>query len=361
MSRMSSSEKTEEAAQGKTQRSRRKPEADDQASIVDDTSQQLEEELQHLQAKIVARELERKRLEEELRRAEEEWSRVDSATILLGEQVKNREQETQKCIAESTDDDSARKTIEAQRHRLEEALLLAKQRKRTEEAAVPAAAVTQHQEGLNVKAIDVTTTEKSIAPLSDGTDLTAQLLERLNSKNSGERASALTDLSRIARDQAFSVISKAFDDPSPEVRNAAAKALYNLEPDPCSTFTRALRAATPERRRQIGSSIAGSGLASDALGSLVGQSREKMYEALALLFLMAKAGEVRPLMTTIEENQNLEVRLAVVNLLSLSGRPDIVPPFRRLAVRGSLPAEVRSAVMEAIYQISSQQRETTKR
>jgi hypothetical protein len=86
-----------------------------------------------------------------------------------------------------------------------------------------------------------------------------------------------------------------------------------------------------------------------------------MYEALALLFLMAKAGEVRPLMATIEENQNLEVRLAVVNLLSLSGRPDIVPPFRRLAVRGSLPAEVRSAVMEAIYQISSQQRETTKR
>jgi hypothetical protein len=57
----------------------------------------------------------------------------------------------------------------------------------------------------------------------------------------------------------------------------------------------------------------------------------------------------------------LEIRLAVINLLALSGRAEIIPPFRRLAVRGSLPAEVRSAVMEAIYQITSQQRETAKR
>jgi hypothetical protein len=77
-----------------------------------------------------------------------------------------------------------------------------------------------------------------------------------------------------------------------------------------------------------------------------------------LLFLMAKAGEVQPLMHAIEEHQNTEVRLAVVKLLALSGQPEIVPAFRRLAVRGSLPSEVRSAVMEAIYQISSQARET---
>jgi len=50
--------------------------------------------------------------------------------------------------------------------------------------------------------------------------------------------------------------------------------------------------------------------------------------------------------------------LAVVKLVALSGQPEIVPAFRRLAVRGSLPSEVRSAVMEAIYQISSQNRET---
>jgi len=64
------------------------------------------------------------------------------------------------------------------------------------------------------------------------------------------------------------------------------------------------------------------------------------------------------LMKAIEDYPNIEVRLAVVKLLALSGQPEIVPAFRRLAVRGSLPSEIRSAVMGAIYQISSQNRET---
>jgi hypothetical protein len=99
-------------------------------------------------------------------------------------------------------------------------------------------------------------------------------------------------------------------------------------------------------------------LAGEAVSHLTGESREKTYDAFSLLFLMAKAGEVHPLMQAIEEYPNVEVRIAVVKLLALSGQPEIVPAFRRLAVRGSLPSEVRSAVMEAIYQISSQARET---
>ncbi len=74
---------------------------------------------------------------------------------------------------------------------------------------------------------------------------------------------------------------------------------------------------------------------------------------------MAKAGEGAPLIRAIESHADNEVRLAVVKLLALSGQQEILPAFRRLAVRGSLPAEVRSAIMEAIYQISSQLQNTT--
>ena len=63
-------------------------------------------------------------------------------------------------------------------------------------------------------------------------------------------------------------------------------------------------------------------------------------------------------MQAIEDYPNVEVQIAVVKLLALSGQPDIVPAFRRLAVRASLPSEVRAAVMEAIYQISSQARDS---
>ena len=180
------------------------------------------------------------------------------------------------------------------------------------------------------------------------------ILRRLSSESTEERAAAVADLARVGSDDSFREISAAFDDPAVEVRNAAARSLFSLNADRAATFTRALRESPPERRRKIGSALASSGLASEAIGQLMGESREKTYDAFSLLFLMSKAGEVQPLMRAIEEHPNNEVRLAVVKLLALSGQQEILPAFRRLAVRGSLPTEVRSAVMEAIYQISSQ-------
>jgi len=196
--------------------------------------------------------------------------------------------------------------------------------------------------------------EKGIATLDEFSTVPGAILKRLSSEEPSERAAAVTDLARVGGDDSFREISAAFDDPSVEVRNAAARSLFNLNTDRAATFTRALREAPPERRRKIGSALASSGLASEAIGQLMGESREKTYDAFSLLFLMSKAGEVQPLMRAIEEHPNSEVRLAVVKLLALSGQQEILPAFRRLAVRGSLPTEVRSAVMEAIYQISSQ-------
>ncbi|MCA1567217.1 MAG: HEAT repeat domain-containing protein [Acidobacteria bacterium] len=177
---------------------------------------------------------------------------------------------------------------------------------------------------------------------------------RLTSDDASERAQSVLALSRLNTDEAFGQICEAFDDPAEEVRNAAARAIYNLNEDRADSFTRVLRESPVERRRHIGAALAGSGLAEEAIGNLTGESRDKTYDAFSLLFLMAKAGEVAPLIRAIESHHDNEVRLAVVKLLALSGQHEILPSFRRLAVRGSLPAEVRSAVMEAIYQISSQ-------
>jgi hypothetical protein len=168
------------------------------------------------------------------------------------------------------------------------------------------------------------------------------------------RAAAVTDLAGSGTDEAFYQISAAFDDASLEVRNAAAQALYEFQEDRAAAFTRALRDAPIERRSRIGAAIASSGLANEAISNLTGESRDKTYDAFSLLFLMSKSGEVNPLLRAIEDHPSTEARLAVVKLLALSGQPEVLPAFRRMAVRGSLPPEVRSAVMEAIYQISSQ-------
>jgi hypothetical protein len=209
------------------------------------------------------------------------------------------------------------------------------------------------------KGIEAVFREKGITSAEDDSGIPSDILKRLGSAEACEREAALAEVVRVGGDDAFRCISRAFDDQSADVRNAAARALHDLQSDRAATFTRALREGTPERRCKIGQALAASGLAKDAIGNLTGESREKTYDAFSLLFLMAKAGEVQPLMQAIEDYPSVEVRIAVVKLLALSGQPQVVPAFRRLAVRGSLSSEVRSAVMEAIYQISSQAREST--
>jgi TubC N-terminal docking domain/HEAT repeats len=191
-------------------------------------------------------------------------------------------------------------------------------------------------------------------PAPEAVTVSSGILQQLTSEKPAERAAAVSDLPGVGGEDAFNHICAAFDDQSPEVRSTAARAMFEFQEDRAAAFTRALREASPERRRKIGTAIASSGLANEAIRNLTGESRDKTYDAFSLLFLMSKAGEIQPLIRAIEEHPNIEVRLAVVKLLALSGQSDILPAFRRMAVRGSLPPEVRSAVMEAIYQINNQ-------
>lgn len=196
--------------------------------------------------------------------------------------------------------------------------------------------------------------ETGLAGYSENLDMPVDVIRRLNSDSSSERLVGLSDLVRFGVEQAFLIIARAFDDQSEDVRDAAARALFDLQPDRIASFARTLREGSPDRRRRIGAALASSGLAAVAINNLAGQSREQGYEAFSLLFLMTKAGEVQPLVRAVEGHPNMEVRLAVVRLLALNGQAEILPSFRELAVRGVLPSEVRTAVIEAIYDLGRQ-------
>ena len=221
------------------------------------------------------------------------------------------------------------------------------------ETPLPPAAMADSE-----KSVDLLHTEKGIQTSGDGRSISA-LTEGLKSGDSAKRAATLQELAQWDDDDAFGLITSLFDDSSADVRNAAARALYEFKPDRAASFTRALREGSAERRRNIAGALSGSGLAAEAIDSLAGEGREKTYDAFSILFLMAKAGEVQTLLQTIEKHPEVAVRLAVIRLLTFSNQPDIIPAFRSLAVRGSLPTEVRSAVMEAIYQISNNARENS--
>ena len=297
---------------------------------------------------------------------------VEVETVQEVPRVNAEREEEQPLLVEAED----RRRIAAERIKLEQQALmqvaidLTRRRSEVEEARgvaeVEFRPLVESQEQMRLEedqdiqapSFDIATDPERGKATGEDSNIPFEIFKRLNSDDSPERAAALAELAHLGGGHdVLSFVSRAFDDESTDVRNAAARALYDMQPDRAASFTRALREGSPDRRRRIGAALASSGLANNAINSLTGESREKTYDAFSLLFLMAKAGEVQPLMQAIEEHANVEVRLAAVKLLALSGQSEIVPAFRRLAVRGSLPFEVRAAVMEAMYQISSQARE----
>lgn len=154
----------------------------------------------------------------------------------------------------------------------------------------------------------------------------------------------------------FDQLTEALEDPSPQARNEAVRLLYELHPDRAASFFNiALRNGSPTERRNIGAALAGSGLVDEAIMDLMGDSPENSYSAFSFLFLVAKAGEVQPLVQIIQNHPSIELRLTVIKLLTSSGDPEIIPALRRLTAT-SLPAEVRNAIMEAINLIDNQGR-----
>ena len=150
--------------------------------------------------------------------------------------------------------------------------------------------------------------------------VTPAIATYLNSVDPYKRAAAVAELARSGSQDAFSRIVVCFDDHSSHVRNAAARALRKLEPDrTVDLFNRALEEASADRRKNIGAAIAASGLATDAINNLASESREDTYNALSILFVMAKTGEVAPLVQAVEEHGDDEIGRAVSKLLTLSG------------------------------------------
>jgi hypothetical protein len=146
----------------------------------------------------------------------------------------------------------------------------------------------------------------------------------LSSTDPYKRAAAVAELARSKGKEAFPLIAECFDDSSVHVRNAAARALCQLEPSKTiDYFNRAIEEGSQERKRNIGNAIGSSGLAQESINNLASESREATYNALSILFVMAKTGETAPLVRAIEEHENDEVRKAVVKLLTLSGRLEI--------------------------------------
>ena len=151
----------------------------------------------------------------------------------------------------------------------------------------------------------------------------------------------------------FRDISALLEDESAVTRQWAVRKLYELDADLAATRVNyALKDGSPEQRRNIGTALADSGLLLEAIDDLMAENHERCYGAFSLLFLVAKAGVVQPLLSVIENHPNMELRLAVIRLLATSKEMQVVSPLQGIANNATLPPELRSATLRAIGQIT---------
>jgi hypothetical protein len=289
----------------------------------------LESERRNAAIEAQSRAEQEKRIREEIemfrRLEEEERPRIKEATLQLAE-AEARLQERK---------DRLREDAEARAAAEEELIAVGEHRTLAEQSGALGSQQTAEEisAAMSADKSPATVPEESAAPkvanwLDDAGShdklaspvVTPAIATYLNSVDPYKRAAAVAELARSGSPDAFMRIAECFDDHSTHVRNAAARALRKLEPDrTVDLFNRVLEQASDERRRNIGAAIAASGLATDAINNLAGENREETYNALSILFVMAKTGEVEPLVRALEEHHGDEIGKAVSKLLTLSG------------------------------------------
>lgn len=271
----------------------------------------LESEQRNAAIEAQSRAEQEKRIREAIemfrRLEEEERPRLEAATLQLAD-AEARLQERKDRLRE-----------EAEARALAEDELLSVNAPMNEQPLVSETANEKPEPRKPEKPVVVAEVDARDAPVATPAVMPA-IASYLNSVDPYKRAAAVAELARSGSPDAFDRIVVCFDDHSPHVRNAAARALRKLEPDrTVDLFNRALEAASADRRQNIGAAIATSGLASEAINNLGSESREDTYNALSILFVMAKTGEIEPLVRAVDEHRDDEIGKAVAKLLTLSG------------------------------------------
>ena len=172
-----------------------------------------------------------------------------------------------------------------------------------------------------------------------------------NDLESGVRAAAVTSLGEIEHESVFAPVIMAFGDEAREVRAAAARSLSRMSFDRSEGYVRLIETADAETLQKVAQSCIKAGMVGQAIDRIISEDRRLAYESFSLLSLLAKSGELEPLIDAICEHGEVNVRLAVIRLLGSTEQPEIATTLRHLAVRDGLPENVRSALMEVVYKI----------
>ncbi|HJU56044.1 MAG TPA: HEAT repeat domain-containing protein [Pyrinomonadaceae bacterium] len=176
-----------------------------------------------------------------------------------------------------------------------------------------------------------------------------------NDPESVVRSAAVTSLGEIEHESVFAPVVMAFADEAREVRAAAARSLSRMSFDRAEGYARLIENADEETLRRVAAACIKAGMVTQAIDRMISEDRRLAYESFSLLSLLAKVGEIEPLLAAIADHGEVNVRLALIRLLGTTGQPEVATQLRHLAVRDGMPEKVRSALMEVVYKMDQAQ------
>ena len=176
-----------------------------------------------------------------------------------------------------------------------------------------------------------------------------------NDPEAAVRSAAVTSLGEIEHGSVFAPVLMAFADEAREVRAAAARSLSRMSFDRAEGYVRLIETADEETLRHVAEACVKAGMVAQAIDRMISEDRRLAYESFSLLSLLAKAGEIEPMLTAIAEHGEVNVRLALIRLLGTTGQSEVATELRLLAVRDGMPEKVRSALMEVLYKMDQAQ------
>jgi hypothetical protein len=140
-------------------------------------------------------------------------------------------------------------------------------------------------------------------------------------------------------------------DESREVRAAAARALNRLSFDRADAYVRVIETSDEETITNVATACILAGIVSQNIDRLASSDYHQAYETFSLICLLAKANMNDPILKAIVDHPVVDVRLKAIHLLAATGQPGIFEHLRQLAVRDGVGEEVKTALLEAMYNL----------
>lgn len=168
------------------------------------------------------------------------------------------------------------------------------------------------------------------------------------------RAAAVAGLGNIDHESVFAPVLISLADDTREVRAAAARSLSSLHFDRAEAYARVMKTADLKTLQTFAQACVKTGIAAQAVDRLASEDRRHAQEAFALFSVLAKAGEVQPILEIIQTHPNVQVKLAAVRVLSVAGSSDAAPKLRELVATEGMPEDVRTSILELLYKFDKE-------